>query len=49
MAAKLTFPRERVDEILKRLEDDDTLTPEERELIKKIFEDAIRIGLVKVK
>jgi hypothetical protein len=49
MAAKLKLPRKRVEEILKRVEDDDTLAPEERELIREIFEDAIRIGLVKVK
>ena len=48
MVAKLKLPRKRVEELLKRLEEDDTMTPEEHQLIKEIFEDAIRIGLVKV-
>lgn len=49
MVTKLKLPRKRVEEMLKRLEDVDTLTQKERTLIKEIFEDAIRIGLVKIK
>jgi hypothetical protein len=48
MVNKLTLPRKRVEELLQRLEEDDTMTPEEHQLIKEIFEDAIRIGLVKI-
>lgn len=49
MAKKLKLPRKRVEEILKRVEDDLTLTPDEGRLIKEVFKDAIRIGLVKIK
>ena len=48
MPQKLKLPRKRVEEVLQRLEEDATMTPEEHELIREIFEDAIRIGLVKV-
>jgi hypothetical protein len=50
MAKKLkALPRTRVDEILQRVEDDPTLTPDEQKLIREVFEYAIRIGLVKIK
>lgn len=49
MVKKLKLPRKKVEEILKRLEDDPALTPDERTLVREIFEDAIRIGLMKVK
>jgi hypothetical protein len=48
MPQKLKLPRKRVEELLQRLEEDDTMTPEEHELIREIFEDAIRISLMKV-
>ena len=49
MVEKLKLPRKRLEELLKRVEDEPTLTPDERRLIKEVFEEAIRIGLVKVK
>jgi hypothetical protein len=48
MVTKLKLPRKRVEELLKRLEEDDIMTSEEHQLIKEISEDAIRIGLVKI-
>ena len=49
MAKKLKLPRKRVDEMLKRVDDDPTFTLDEQKLIREVFEDAIRIGLVKIK
>jgi hypothetical protein len=49
MVEKLKLPRKRLEELLKRVEDEPTLTPLERRLIKEVFEEAIRIGLVKIK
>lgn len=48
MFTGLKVPPEKVKEVLERLEDD-TLTPDDYRVIKEIFEDAIRIGLVKIK
>ncbi|MDD5008574.1 MAG: hypothetical protein PHU49_09915 [Syntrophorhabdaceae bacterium] len=48
MAKKLKLPKKRVEEILKRVEEEPTLADDYR-IIKEIFEDAIRIGLVKIK
>ena len=49
MVKKLKLPRKKVEEILKRVKDDPTLTPDDYRLIKDVFEDAIRIGTVKIK
>ncbi len=49
MAKKLKLTRTRLKELLQRVKDEPTLTPEERRLIKEIFEEAIRIGALKVK
>ena len=49
MVKKLKLPRKRVEEILQRVDNDPTFTPDEQKLIKEVFEDAIRIGLVKIK
>jgi len=48
MAKRIKLTRKRADEILKRVDDDPTFTPEERKLIREILEDAIRIGAVKI-
>lgn len=48
MAKKLKLTRKRVDEILKRVEEEPTFTPELATLIREVFEDAIRIGVVKI-
>ena len=49
MAEKLKLTRKRLEELLQRVENEPTLTLDERRLIKEVFEEAIRIGLVKVK
>jgi hypothetical protein len=49
MVEKLKLSKKRLEELLQRVHDEPTLTPDERRLIKDIFEEAIRIGLVKVK
>jgi hypothetical protein len=49
MVKKLKLPRTRLEELLQRVGDEPTLTPDERRLIKEVFEEAIRIGLVKIK
>ncbi len=49
MVEKLKLTRKGLEELLKRVEDDPTLTPDECKLIREVFEDAIRIGLVKIK
>jgi hypothetical protein len=48
MAKKLKLPKKRVEEILKRVEEEPTLA-DDYKIIKEIFEDAIRLGLVKIK
>jgi len=48
MAKKRKLTRKRVDEILKRVEEEPTFTPELAMLIREVFEDAIRIGVVKI-
>lgn len=48
MAKKLKLPRKRVEEILKRVEEEPTLT-DDYTIIREVFEDAIRLGLVKIK
>jgi hypothetical protein len=49
MAKKLKLPKKRLEELLQRVHDEQTLTPDERRLIEEIFEEAIRIGALKVK
>lgn len=49
MAKRIKLTRKRADEILKRVDDEPTFTPELAMLIREIFEDAIRIGVVKIK
>jgi hypothetical protein len=48
MAKKLKLTRKRLEELLQRVRDEQTLTPEERRLIEEIFGEAIRIGALKV-
>jgi hypothetical protein len=48
MAKKLKLPKKRVEKILKRVEEEPTLADDYR-IIREVFEDAIRIGLVKIK
>jgi hypothetical protein len=48
MSQQLKLTSTKVKELLERLDADDTMTPAEHQLIREIFEDAIRIGLVKV-
>jgi hypothetical protein len=47
--AKLKLAKERVEEVLKRVDNDPTLTPDEKKLIRDVFEDAIRLGTIKIK
>ena len=49
MGEKLKLSKKRLEELLQRVHDEQTLTPGERRLIKEIFEEAIRIGALKVK
>jgi hypothetical protein len=49
MVEKLKLSKKRLEELLQRVHDEQTLTPDERRLIKEIFEEAIRIGALKVK
>jgi len=48
MAKRIKLTRKRVDEILKRVDEEPTFTPELAMLIREILEDAIRIGAVKI-
>jgi len=48
MLKKLKLTQKRLEELLQRVADEETLTPEERRLIKEIFGEAIRIGALKV-
>ena len=49
MVEKLKLTKKRLDELLQRVQDEPTLTSDERRLIKEIFEEAIRIGALKIK
>lgn len=49
MVKKLKLTKKRLEELLQRVGDEPTLTPEDRRLIKDSIEEAIRTGLVKVK
>jgi hypothetical protein len=49
MVEKLKLTKKRLEELLQRVEDEPTLTLDERRLIKEVFEEAIRIGALKVK
>ena len=49
MAKKLKLTQKRLEELLQRVHDEPTLTPDERRLLKEIVEEAIRIGALKVK
>jgi hypothetical protein len=49
MVEKLKLSKKRLEELLQRVHDEQTLTPDERRLIREIFEEAIRIGALKVK
>lgn len=48
MAKKLKLTQKRLEELLQRVRDEQTLTPEERRLIEEIFDEAVRIGALKV-
>jgi hypothetical protein len=47
--AKLKVTQGEFKGLLKRVEDEKTLSPEERELIGEILKDSVRIGILKVK
>lgn len=47
--AKLKLSQEEFKGLLKRVENEKTLSPEERELIGEVLKDSVRIGLLKVK
>ena len=49
MAEKLKLTKKRLEELLQRVHDEQTLTPLERALIKEVVEEAIRIGALKVR
>ena len=49
MAAKLKLTRKRLEELLQRVANEQTLTPDERRLLKEAVEEAIRFGFLKVK
>ncbi len=49
MATKLKLTKKRLEELLQRVHDEPTLTPDERRLLKGIMEEAIRLGFLKVK
>jgi hypothetical protein len=49
MATKLKLTKKRLEELLQRVHDEPTLTPDERRLLKEIMEEAIRLGFLKVK
>ncbi len=48
MVEKPKLTLERVKEVIERVDKDPTLTPDEKKVIREVFEDAIRIGLVKI-
>ena len=49
MAKKLKLTQKRLEELLQRVRDEQTLTPLERRLIEEIFDEATRTGALKVK
>jgi hypothetical protein len=49
MAEKLKLTRRELKGLLKRVKDEETLSPEERELIEEILKEAARIGVIQVK
>jgi hypothetical protein len=49
MAQKLKLTQKKLEELLQRVRDEQTLTPEERRLIEEFFGVAIRIGALKVR
>ena len=49
MAKKLKLTQKRLEELLQRVHDEQTLTPDERRLLKEAVEEAIRLGFLKVK
>jgi hypothetical protein len=49
MATKLKLTQKRLEELLQRVRDEETLTPDERRLLKEAVEEAIRLGFLKVK
>jgi hypothetical protein len=49
MLKKLKLTQKRLEELLERVHDEQTLTPDERRLLKEIVEEAIRLGFLKVK
>jgi len=48
MVEKLKLTQKRLEELLQRVKDEPNLTLDERKLIKEIFEEAIRIGALKI-
>ena len=49
MLKKLKLTQKRLEELLERVHNEPTLTPDERRLLKEIVEEAVRIGALKVK
>ena len=49
MLKKLKLTQKRLEELLQRVRDEETLTPDERRLLKEAVEEAIRLGFLKVK
>ena len=49
MATKLKLTKKRLEELLQRVHDEPSLTPDERSLLKEAVEAAIRFGFLKVK
>lgn len=49
MVEKLKLTKKRLEKLLQRVKDEPTLTLDERRLIEEIFDEAIRIGALKVK
>lgn len=49
MVEKLKLTKKRLEELSQRVEDEPSLTLDERRLIKEVFQEAIRIGALKVK
>ena len=49
MVEKLKLTQKRLEELLQRVRDEQTLPPLERRLIEEVFDEAIRPGALKVK
>ena len=49
MLKKLKVTKKRLEELLQRVNDEPSLTPDERRLLKEAVEEAIRAGFLKVK